>query len=120
MMLWSASINTVKFTSDVKIIRLQRKIANGEIILKINEQQTNIKSNVGTEGKKNQLNQKFLNNNSIPNKFKPFLEYKINKLNFNVKFQFQLEEFKRNKLQPIFFCIVGLNFGRIHYSLFSV
>ena len=33
MMLWSVSINTVKFTSDVKIIRLQRKIANGEIIL---------------------------------------------------------------------------------------
>ena len=69
---------------------------------------------------KKQLNKKFLNNNSIRNKFKPFLEYKINKLNFKVKFQFQLEEFKSNKLQPLFFCIIGQNFERIHYSLFSV
>ena len=42
MMLWSVSINTFKFNSDVKIISMQRKIANGEIILKINEQQTNV------------------------------------------------------------------------------
>ena len=69
---------------------------------------------------KKQLNKKFLNNNSIRNKFKPFLEYKINKLNFKVKFQFQLEEFKSTKLQPLFFCIIGqYYFERIH-SLFSV
>ena len=42
MMLWSVSINTFKFNSDVKIIRLQRKSVNGEITLKINEQQTNV------------------------------------------------------------------------------
>ena len=41
-MLLSVSINTFKFNSDVKIIRQQRKIANGEIILKINEQRTHI------------------------------------------------------------------------------
>ena len=34
--------NTFKFNSDVKIIRLQRKSVNGEITLKINEQQTNV------------------------------------------------------------------------------
>ena len=36
------SINTFKFNSDVKIIRMQRKSVNGEITLKINEQQTNV------------------------------------------------------------------------------
>ena len=41
-MLLSVSINTFKFNSDVKIIRQQRKIANGEVILKINEQWTNV------------------------------------------------------------------------------
>ena len=41
-MLLSVSISTFKFNSDVKIIRLQRKIDNSEIILKINEQQTNV------------------------------------------------------------------------------
>ena len=42
MMLWSVSINTFKFNSDVKIISMQRIFANGEIILKINEQKTNV------------------------------------------------------------------------------
>ena len=42
MMLWSVLINTFKFNSDVKIIRMQRKSVNGEITLKINEQQTNV------------------------------------------------------------------------------
>ena len=41
-MVLSVSISTFKFNSDVKIIRLQRKIDNSEIILKINEQQTNV------------------------------------------------------------------------------
>ena len=41
-MLLSVSISTFKFNSDVNIIRLQRKIDNSEIILKINEQQTNV------------------------------------------------------------------------------
>ena len=61
------------------------------------------KSQMSAPKVKKQLNKKFLNNNSIRNKFKPFLEYKINKLKFKVKFQFQLEEFKSTKLQPIFF-----------------
>ena len=39
---YDVSINTFKFNSDVKIIRLQRKSVNGEITLKINEQQTNV------------------------------------------------------------------------------
>ena len=33
----SVSIKTFTFNSDVKILRLLRKIASGEIILKINE-----------------------------------------------------------------------------------
>ena len=41
-MVLSVSISTFKFNSDVKIIRLLRKIDNSEIILKINEQQTNV------------------------------------------------------------------------------
>ena len=44
--LYSAKIKKYKwcfkFNSDVKIIRQQRKIANGEVILKINEQWTNV------------------------------------------------------------------------------
>ena len=44
-MLWSVSINIFKFNSNVKIIKLQRKIANSEILQKINEQQTKLNLN---------------------------------------------------------------------------